>query len=237
MNSQAAFKTGLRRGLWDGIPFLTVILPFSLLFGVIAADSGLTLAQAMGMTMIVAAGAAQFSALALMQENAPLIVVALTALVVNLRMAIYSAGLVLHLGKAPFWQRALAAYGTFDQNYAMLDVTYGADSIAPWQERMGYYFGLFLLIAPPWYAGPIFGAIFGAKIPPELALDFALPLLFLAIIGPSIRTIPHLIAAIVSIICALCFTTVPYGLGLILATLIAIIAAVSAEILLEKRNK
>ena len=99
-----------RQGLTGGLPFMFVVVPFGLLFGVVAMDAGLTLTQTMGMTMLVIAGAAQFTALQMMVDNAGLWLIIAAALAVNLRMAMYSAALVPHLGKAPLWQRALIAY-------------------------------------------------------------------------------------------------------------------------------
>ena len=70
-------------------------------------DAGLTLAQTIGFTVLVIAGAAQFAAVQLMLDNAAIGFVLLAALAVNLRMAMYSAALVPYLGSAPLWQRAL----------------------------------------------------------------------------------------------------------------------------------
>src|SRR5690606_8776600 len=104
--SGSTTKSAYLRGLRDGLPFIVVLLPFALLFGVVATEAGLTLAQAMGFNILVIAGSSQFAAVALMQENAPLFAVLATSLAVNLRMAMYSAALVPHFGAAPLWQRA-----------------------------------------------------------------------------------------------------------------------------------
>lgn len=223
------------RGVGSGAPFLLVILPFGMIFGVVATEAGLPLVQVMAMTVLVIAGASQFSAVALMQDNAPTIVILATSLTVNLRMAMYSAALVPHFGKAPFWQRAFAAYGLVDQCYAVVDATYGDDTKAPWQERLSYYFGCLVVIVPFWYIGTYIGAIFGAKIPPEFALDFALPVCFLATIGPSLRRLPHVFAAFLSAVCSLLFFNFPFGLGLISAGIVGIVGAVWLELKLERR--
>jgi predicted branched-subunit amino acid permease len=49
----------------------------------------------MTMTVLVIAGAAQFTALALLEEQAPMLIVIIAALAVNLHMAMYSAALLL----------------------------------------------------------------------------------------------------------------------------------------------
>ena len=67
-------------------------------------------------SLVVIAGAAQFTALQLLQEEAPTVIVLISALAVNLRMAMYSASLTPYIGSAPLWQRAFAAYLTVDQS-------------------------------------------------------------------------------------------------------------------------
>ena len=49
------------------------------------------------------------------------------------------------------------------------------------------------------------GVVAGAAIPDWLALDFAVPICFLAIIGPMLRTLAHVAAALTSILLALLF--------------------------------
>ncbi|MCB1349189.1 MAG: AzlC family ABC transporter permease, partial [Maritimibacter sp.] len=51
------------QGLRDSAPFLLVIAPFAMLFGVVAAEAGLNLAELMSLSVLVIAGAAQFAAL------------------------------------------------------------------------------------------------------------------------------------------------------------------------------
>ncbi|MEO1240006.1 MAG: AzlC family ABC transporter permease [Pseudomonadota bacterium] len=116
--SSTISKSALTRGMRHGLPFMLVVAPFGLLFGVVATEAGLNIAQTMGLTVLVIAGAAQFTAVQLLVENASVILVLAASLGVNLRNAMYSASLVPHLGAAPFWQRALAGYFTFDQNFA-----------------------------------------------------------------------------------------------------------------------
>ncbi len=75
------------QGMKAGSPFIIVVVPFGLLFGVVATEAGLNLVETMSMSFLVIAGASQFAALSLMQENAPLLIILGTALAVNMRMA------------------------------------------------------------------------------------------------------------------------------------------------------
>ena len=100
--------------------FLLVIVPFAMLFGVVATEAGLNVAEVMGMSVLVIAGAAQFAALQQMVDaDTPIAMILLTALAVNLRMAMYSASLTPWLGQARLWKRALVAYLMVDQVYLL----------------------------------------------------------------------------------------------------------------------
>ncbi len=223
------------RGLRAGAPFLLVIGPFGLLFGVTATEAGLNIAQVMGFTVLVIAGASQFAAVQLLVDEAPTVIVLLTALAVNLRMAMYSASLAPHLGAAPIWQRALAAYGLVDQSYALSIAEFERHPAQPVGLKLAYFAGCFLVLAPFWYGCTLIGGIAGAAFPPDYALDFALPITFLALIAPALRSIPHVVAAGVSVMLALLLAGMPYSLGLLVAAAVAMVSGAAVEVALERR--
>ena len=173
-------------GLTDGAPFVLVIVPFALLFGVVSMDAGLSVVQSMGFSVLVIAGASQFAAVQQMAADAPTIMVLITALAVNSRMAMYSASLTPHLGKAPIWKRALAAYLMVDQAYALGIARYEARPDEPVADKLRYYWGVMTVIAPVWYGAALIGAVAGQAIPEGWAIDFGVPIAFLAIIGPML---------------------------------------------------
>jgi len=216
------------RGFIDGLPFVLVVVPFALLFGVVATGAGLNIVETMTMTILVVAGAAQFTALALLQEEAPTFIVLLTALAVNLRMAMYSAALVPHLGKASMGMRMVMSYFMVDQSFAIAARKYEETPGMPLPHKIIYYFACLLPIVPLWYLCSYVGARLGAAIPPEYSLDFAIPSCFIALTAPMMRSLPHFLAALVSIIGALALAWVPYSLGLIIAAVFAM--AVGAEV-------
>lgn len=227
--SVSTTKSVFWKGVREGVPFIVVAIPFSMLFGVVATEAGLNVAEVMGFSVLVIAGAAQFAALQLMQENAPTIVVLVTALAVNLRMAMYSASLTPHLGAASFWKRAVVAYFNVDQSYAMAMIEYEKNPDRPVGDKVTYYLGVVTPIAAAWYAFSLVGALVGSSIPGDIGLDFALPITFLALIGPMLKTLPHVLAAGTSILVALALSGLPYGTGLLLAGFAAMVVGAEAE--------
>ncbi len=230
-NPKSAFVAGFR----DGSPFILVVIPFGTLFGVIATEAGLNLIETMTMTVLVIAGAAQVTAIALMLEHAPVFIVLLTALAVNLRMAMYSAALVPHFGKSPLRMRILMSYFMVDQVFALAVKKFDEQPKMPMPQKTAYYFGSISALTPLWYASSYIGAVAGGSIPAEYSLDFALPICFIALTAPMMRSLPHFIAALVSIIAALSLIRVPYNLGLILAAVLAMIAGAQVELWLKRR--
>jgi predicted branched-subunit amino acid permease len=230
-----AFRRAFWLGFRDGLPFLIVIVPFGMLFGVLAGEAGWSLTEMMAMTILVIAGASQFTALQLLSEHAPLLIAIATALAVNLRLAMYSASLAQHIGATPRLARVLAAYCLTDQTYgvAMNRLALGPPMSA--RERLVHYFGGALPICVPWYFATWIGAVVGDAIPPAFALDFAVPITFIALIGPGLRTLPQAAAALVSVAVALALASLPYNLWLLAAALAGMTTGALAEIWLERR--
>jgi predicted branched-subunit amino acid permease len=224
------------QGVRDGAPFVLVIAPFSMLFGVAGTEAGLHIAETMAFSVLVIAGAAQFAALQLLTDNAPTLIALISALAVNLRMAMYSASLVPWLGPAPLWQRALAAYFLVDQNYACAVVKFEQEPQWSVPRRMAYFFGVVTPICPLWYVFTLLGAVVGGAMPESLPLDFALPITFLAMIGPMLRTSAHMTAALVSVTLALVLAGLPWNLGLLVAALAGMMAGAQVELLTARRG-
>lgn len=224
------------KGFADGAPFLLVVAPFALLFGVLAAEAGLNVLETLAFSVVVIAGAAQFTALQLMTENAPTVIVLASALAVNLRMAMYSASLTPYIGSAPLWQRAVIAYFTLDQSYACAIVQYERAPDMSVAQRVAYFAGAVTPVVPAWYICTVIGALIGTQIPESWALDFALPITFLAMVAPMLRTHAHVIAAFVSIVVSLLAAGVPYSLGLIIAGVCGMMAGAQAELHFERKK-
>jgi len=231
-NSRAAYW----RGFKAATPFILVVIPFAILFGVVAQEAGLNLLQLMSMSVLVIAGAAQLTALALLQEHAPTAIILATALAVNLRMGMYSAALAPHIGKASLWTRLWVSYFLVDQSFAISIQEYEDNPTMTLSEKLAFFFGSVSPIAPLWYAATLAGALLGSKIPPEFSLDFAVPICFIAITGPMLRTPAHYLAAIVSVTVALALAWIPYSMGLLVAAVLAMIAGAQAEVFLARRR-
>jgi predicted branched-subunit amino acid permease len=228
-------KSAYWKGVRDGAPFILVAGPFATLFGVVATEAGLNLFEVLSFSVVVIAGAAQFTALELMQKEAPTIIVLISALAVTLRVAMYSAALTPYLGNAPLWQRVIISYLLVDQSYALSHAKFDAEPNMSIPERTAYYFGTCTLVMIAWFSFSYLGATVGTLMPANIPLDFALPIAFLSMIAPMIRSLPHLAAATTAIVVSLLCIAVPYSLGLIIAGIAGMAAGSVTEVRMAKK--
>ena len=211
----------------DVAPMMLGVAPFGMITGVSSAAVGLGPADALAMSAFVFAGASQLAGLALLGGGAAAWVIVLTTLMINLRMAMYSASIAPWLRDLRPGTRLGLAYLMTDQAYAFSILRYrreGADF-----GRRDYYLGVALPLWFLWMGATAAGVLLGAQIPPSWQLDFAVPLTFLALLAPAVADRPGLVAALVGGTLALALQGLPYNLGLIVAALAGIAAGTAAE--------
>jgi 4-azaleucine resistance transporter AzlC len=224
----AAFQEGAR----DVVPALIALVPFGLVLGVAASQSSLSLAQAIGMSYIVYAGSAQLAALQLLALGSPFTVILVTALLINLRFALYSATLAPVLRPAPWPLRALLAALMTDQSLA-----FSTQRFATRPERGGriaYYAGVSLPVWFVWTTSSTVGVVAGAALPTGWSLEFAVPLVFLTlwIVALLRGRSPVWVAGAVAALVAVVARPLPLNAGLLLA----IVAGITAGLVWEARR-
>jgi predicted branched-subunit amino acid permease len=194
------------------------------------------------MSAIVFAGSAQFIAAQLIGEATAGIVVVATIFVVNLRHALYSASLAPYVRHLNGGWKALLAYLLTDEAYAVAILRYqttaaaGATTAAEARAmvepsttpdlRHWYFLGCGFTLWLTWQLSTAAGLLFGATIPPEWEIDFAVPLTFIALLTLLLRERAGQAAALVAGLGALAFATLPYKLGLVAAILLGLLAGV-----------
>lgn len=220
-----------RSGAVDGIravaPLLVGVAPFGLIFGVTAAGSALGGSLGYATSVIIFAGAAQLATVQLFTEGAATAVIIATALVINARHLMYSAALAPHFREFPPAWRFGLPYVLTDQAFAVSIIRYEAESDPTY--RRWFYLGGALALWVTWQISSAAGVILGASVPASWSLDFAIPLVFLALLIPALRTRPSVAAAVVGGLVALLAHDVAYNLGLIIGALAGIGAGVFVE--------
>jgi len=203
------------------------IAAWALVTGVAMAKSGLPLPLVLLMSFIVFAGSAQLAVLPLLAGGAPLWVVWATALCVNLRFVIFSAGWRPYLAHLPFWQRVRMGYFTADLNYVIFMRRFPEARPAP--EQRPYFWGGVAVNWSAWQLPSLAGILLGDRIPASWGLGFAGTLALLGLLYALVADRATLVAATV----AGCAAVATYTLPLKLNILVAIAAAVAVGLLMD----
>ncbi|MBS0540071.1 MAG: AzlC family ABC transporter permease [Proteobacteria bacterium] len=179
-------------------------LPFGIGFGVAAAQKGLNPFETTLMSASVMAGTSQMVALDLWARPLPLLALAITVFVANLRYFVMGAALQPHLPQLPWYQQPLVWYVTVDQNWAV--------NIAEYQRGrgdLGKFVGGGLTMALIWTCSTILGCIAaqGALSDPalvkRLGLDFVGVAVFVVVAAMLFRGRRDIAPWVVAIVAAL----------------------------------
>jgi 4-azaleucine resistance transporter AzlC len=155
------------------------------------------------MSGLVDAGSAQFVALGLWVVPLPILAIALTTLVVNLRHLVMGAAL------RPWFSR-LSPFKMYSSAFFMSDESW-ALTIANLKSRgrdCAFLLGSGLLLALAWLSGTIIGHLAGAAVknPAQWGLDFAFVAVFAALLVGMWKgkgdLLPWIVAAMVAVAAA-----------------------------------
>ncbi|MGB5565896.1 MAG: AzlC family ABC transporter permease [Acidimicrobiia bacterium] len=219
------------KALADGVrafaPLLIAVIPFGLVFGIVAAGSEVGPWLGGFTSFIIFAGAAQLATLQLIDAGAAGAVVIATALVINARHLMYSAALAPAFREFPKGARFALPYLLTDQAFALSIVRFG--EVEDPAYRLWFFTGAGLSLWVPWQIFTIAGIVLGAQIPASWSLDFAIPLMFVILLVPTIKGRPDLLAAVVGATVAIVAAGAPYGLGLIIGAVSGVVAGVVAH--------
>ena len=228
----AAFVSGAKAI----VQVLFALLPFGLAFGATATSSGFSPIEALGMSVFIAAGAAQLAAVPLLSAGASVAVVVLTVLIINLRLMLYGASLAPHFRSLSLGWKGLLSYHVTDQAYAATITRFDGGEVEEPDKRW-YFLGKGLAIWTTWQAATMTGVFLGAWVSEGWSLDFVLPLIFIAIILPAIKDRASGAAALSAGVAAVLFAALPLNLGLIGAALVGVLGGLAIEALTERNRK
>ncbi|MDI6694729.1 MAG: AzlC family ABC transporter permease [Anaerolineales bacterium] len=214
-------------GIQAELPILIGVVPFGMIYGVLALAAGIPPAAAQAMSAIVFAGSAQIVLTQLVSAATPALVMILTVFVVNLRHALYSASMAPHLQRLNPFFKLLLAYLLTDEAYAVTILHYekvpapGADSLDD-DRRQWFFLGAGLALWSSWQLSTAAGIFLGAIVPASWELDFTLALTFIALVVPNLNDRAAQTAAAMAGLVALLAFHLPYKLGLIAAALLGV---------------
>ena len=168
------------KGVAESLAVLVAVSPVGLLFGALAVAKGLTVGDAMLMSMTVFAGASQIVAIELFEQSVPAWAILPSVLAVNFRHVLYSAAMTPIVRARSVPEKAAIFALLIDPQFALTQRR--AEGGLPFS--MAWYLGLGLTTYAFWIAATWIGASFGRLIedPQAWALDMLFPIYFLGLV-------------------------------------------------------
>ena len=211
-----------RRGMRDGISIALGYLSVSFSFGILSVQSGLTVWQAVLISLTNLTSAGQVAGVGLIAANASMFELILAEIVINIRYSLMSLVLSQKADSSfRMSQRLLASYGITDEIFAVASIQ--KDPVKP-----RYMYGLILVPFLGWTLGTWLGAAAGTLLPEQItnSLGIALYGMFLAIILPPARKSRAIfavisVAAVISVLLHFFVKWMSGGFAMIIAALAA----------------
>ena len=226
------------KGLRDVLPVAPGLMAWGLTTGVALTTFGLSLTEAIWMTLVVFAGSAQLAATPLIMAGAPLWVVWVTSACVALRFVVFSAHLRPYFEGLPLRQRLLFSYFMGDLSYVVFTRRFPQPGATPEAraQQHGYWFGNILGNWAAWTSACLLGVLFANAIPTHWGLAFAGMLALSAIAGSLMHDAMRVLAAVVAAAVAVAAYHLPLKLNIPLAIVAAVLACLLVERVLAKRT-
>ena len=169
-----------KKGLKDGLPIAIGYFSVSFAFGIFAIENGLTVFQAVIISLLNLTSAGQLAAVPIIAGGGTFLELALSQLVINSRYSLMSVSLSQKLSKrVKLPQKLLIAYGNTDEIFAVSVSNKG-------DVGTKYMLGIILLPVIGWTSGTFLGGFVGNILPPMVttALGVAIYGMFVAIVMP-----------------------------------------------------
>ena len=229
MNSK--FKVFLK-GIMDVSPLMIPVVPFGLIFGVLAIDIGFSPLETMGMSLIIFGGASQIVLLQLFSGGASSLVIISSVGAVNSRHLLYGAVVSEHLSDLKLIWKIIISYFLIDQAFAI------SNEYLKKNKQSNKYFHLVgggATCWVIWQSTTFLGIVLGEAIPDKLGLSFAVPLTFLALLVNDFRKLINVVVIIISgLVATIGFNYIPFKAYVIVSALIGLFTAMILTKVIKK---
>ena len=222
------------KGIKDVSPLMIPVVPFGIIFGVLAIELGFNGYTTMGMSIIIFGGASQIIFLQLFSAGASSLIILSSVGAVNSRHLLYGAVLSEHLSDLKLSWKIIISYFLVDQAFAVSNSYLKKNND---KDKHFHLFGAGVTCWTIWQITTFIGIILGSVIPDKLGLTFAIPLTFLASLVNDFRKLVNVIVISVSgTIATLGYQIIPFKAYVIVASLSGLIVAFILIKLINKKN-
>lgn len=201
-------------------PLSLIAGPFGLAYGATAVANGIGDVDGILASFVIVAGAAQIALVDLNGDAAAWYIAVATALVINLRFFLYSASLAPSFRDfSPGWRFGLP-YLLTDQASVISIQEYETEPDPHYRRWFTLGAGVWFVV--PWFIGTAIGVLAGGDIPDWVQIGFVVPLMFMALLVPTLTSRPKLVAALLGAGVAAAAQPLPDGVNIMLGALVGI---------------
>lgn len=221
MESTAVLKkSSFLQGIVAGLSIAIGYIPAAIAFGFLAKGTGLTLFEAVAMSMFVYAGAAQYMALNLIALQTGAMEMIITTFIVNIRHLLMSATVRGKVEDDHPLIKALYSFGITDEVFAVTTTREG-------KVNSKFMFGVAFIAYASWNINTWIGYVAGSLLPASIqeSMGIALYAMFIALLVPAAKKEKKvlLLATSAAVLNITLSFLLPGGWSIIFATLIAAI--------------
>lgn len=172
------FVDGIKSGLTIAVGYM----PIALAFGLLAKNTGLSLAHTLGLSVFVFAGASQFMALGMIGIGIGALEIVFSTFIVNIRHMLMSMTIHEKAVREPLPKRLLYAFWITDETFAVAATREGP-------VGSSYLYGLGLMAYLSWTINSGIGYLAGSALPPAIqgGMKIALYAMFIGLLVPSAK--------------------------------------------------
>ena len=225
--------TIFKQGVLEELPLQLGVFPFGIIYGIMAIESGLTPMQAFLMSSIIFGGASQIAFVQLISNATPFGVIVMTVGAINSRHFLYSISMMEFLKNLSLKWRVILGYLLTDEAYAISIRRFINE---PNKSFLHYHLlGTGITLFLSWQISTLTGVLLGGDLPQFLDLQFIIPLTFIAIIVPMIRSISTFLVVITSAFSGLILKNLDIQFWIIVSGIIGVMVGIYSAKLDKKK--
>lgn len=204
---------GFLQGMKDILPLSIAVIPWAVLAGSVAVHAGLTFMQALGMSALVFAGAAQLVSLSMLTAGASIFSIVLTIFFLTSQHFVYALQLQKDIGHRPLIQRITIGFLLTDELYATAMLKH--------HRPYWYLLGAGLSFYVCWVGFSLVGIRLATRIPDlnSFHLEFSIVAIFIVMAILLIKNKIAIVGICVSAVMAIVLTWMQLDVAILFAGL------------------
>ncbi len=236
-HADAAERSLIISAVRDGVNALLPTTPATFIWGLVTAvamvSAGLAPIYVVLINIVVYAGSAQLAVLSLLVVQAPMWVVWLTAVMVNVRFVIFSGAIKPYFRHLSLRERLLFGFLNGDINCMLFTHRYRSldgEIPAPANlEQRSFFVGMALTNFVTWQVGIYLGIALAAVVPTQWGLQLAAALTLLILIIKMVDNWAAVAGCIVAALAAVYYHDLPNKLWVLVAIVLGVAVALMVE--------